>query len=99
MRGLNKTVRHNIEQTAIALLEKAVAKHGRNIPANDCDYCEAFGLLRGAICTLGPRLVSQIRVEPGHGEYTHESIHHWLFELVDQIIAVQSDMRGNCNAH
>jgi len=90
MRGLSKTARNNVEQTAIVLLENAVTKHGRNIPTNDCDYCEAFGVLRGAICTLGPRLVSKIRVEPGHGEYTHESINHWLFELVDKIIAVHA---------
>ena len=82
MKGLSKVAIETTEKLAIVLLESAVRKHGSNIPSNDPDFCEAFGVLRGAICTLGPRLSPSIRLAPGNGESTHVDIHAWCRELV-----------------
>ena len=86
MKGLSKTAIETTETLATALLQSAVKKHGHNIPTNDPDYCEAFGVLRGAICTLGKRITARIRVAPGNGNPTHADIHAWYRELVNRIM-------------
>ena len=86
MRGLPKVAIEQVENLATCLIREAVKRNGVNIPANDPDYCEAFGVLRGAICTQGPRITSRIRVVPGRGEPTHEDIHAWYLELLNRVI-------------
>jgi hypothetical protein len=86
MRGLSKTAIEEVEKLALTLLAEAIKKHGHNVPVSDPDYCEAFGVLRGAIATQGKRLGEKIRVAPGHGEFTHASIHVWCRMLQNRVI-------------
>jgi hypothetical protein len=85
MRGLPKAAIENIENLATALLESAVKKNGRNIPTSDPDWCQAFGVLRGAIASQGPRITGKIRIAPGDGDPTHESVHAWCRELTNRV--------------
>jgi hypothetical protein len=86
MRGLSQTAIDEVEKLACGLLAEAIGKHGCNIPACDPDYCEAFGVLRGAIATQGRRLGQKIRVAPGHGDWTYSSVHVWLDVLKKRVL-------------
>ena len=87
MRGLSKTAISEVESLAICLIEEAVKKHGEKVPVNDPDFCEAFGVLRGAISTLGPRITNRIRVAPGSGDPTHDNVHAWYRELLGRVLS------------
>lgn len=90
MRGLSKDAINEVEFLATILLTSVIDKHGPNFPTNDPDYCEAFGVLRGAIATLGPRITNKIRISPGHGDHTHDDIHDWCRELINKIVTKHS---------
>jgi hypothetical protein len=86
MRGLSKAARKEVEAIATCLIESGIRKHGPDLPTNDPDYAEAYGVLRGAIATQGKRITTAIRVEPGNGDPTHGSIHEWYRELLSRIV-------------
>jgi hypothetical protein len=86
---MSKVAIETVERIAMCLIESAVKKHGGNVPTNDPDFCEAFGVLRGAICTQGPRITSKIRVAPGSGDPTHADIHAWYRELQNRVLSSQ----------
>ena len=87
MRGMSKEALEQVENLAMCLIQSAVKNHGGNVPTNDPDFCEAFGVLRGAICTRGPRNTPKIRVAPGSGEPTHADIHAWYRELQNRVLS------------
>lgn len=87
MRGISKSAIEQVESLAKCLIESAVKKHGDIIPTNDPDFCEAFGVLRGAMLANGQKPGLGIRVAPGNGDPTHGSVHAWYRELRDRVLA------------
>jgi hypothetical protein len=84
---MSETAITEVENLAIVLIQGAIKKYGKNIPSSDPDYCEVFGLLRGAVCTQGKRKGDAIRIAPGYGEPTHANIRAWYLELRDRAVA------------
>ncbi len=87
MRGISKSAIEQVEALAKCLIKDAVQKHGKFIPTNDPDFCEAFGVLRGAMLANGQKPGLGIRVAPGSGDPTHGSVHAWYREILDRVLA------------
>lgn len=85
MRGLPKRAVKAAEELAVALLKDALKEHGARIPVSNPDYAEAFGVLRGVLAYSGDATAFQpVRIAPGHGPATYESVSRWLGSLRDR---------------